>query len=249
MHVFRPGASLETVLRRGGRLVTKVAVERRAFTRWFGWTLVTLPWSCMPLTRLFPLVGLWLLAAATLPVRAADPPASRRDADLLKKKIALIAEHGSAGPSDRRLQTTMTEQEVNSYLAYEGQGYLPGGVVSPGITILGPGRVSGRAIVDLDQIREDHKPTSLFDPMRFLRGRLPITATGGLATSNGVATFQFESAEISGLPIPKLLLQQIVAYYSRSPERPSGFSLDDPVALPARIREIQLQRGQAIVIQ
>ncbi len=37
----------------------------------------------------------------------------------------------------------------------------PAGVVSPGITILGPGRVSGRAIVDLDQIREDRKPTSL----------------------------------------------------------------------------------------
>ena len=243
MRVFSPGCSRKRSLTRG-RLVTKFA-----FARWFGVELryPTLPWSCMSLTRFLPLVG--LLVAVTLPVRAADPPASRRDADLLKKKIALIAEHGSAGPSDRRLQTTMTEQEVNSYLAYEGQDYLPGGVVSPGITILGPGRVSGRAIVDLDQIREDHKPTSLFDPMRFLRGRLPITATGGLATSNGVATFQFESAEISGLPIPKLLLQQIVAYYSRSPERPSGFSLDDPVALPARIREIQLQRGQAIVIQ
>jgi hypothetical protein len=120
-------------------------------------------------------------------------------------------------------------------------------VVSPGITILGPGRVSGRAIVDLDQIREEHKPTSLFDPMRFLRGRLPITATGGLATSNGVATFQFESAEISGLPIPKLLLQQIVGYYSRSPERPPA-SASTIRCAPARIREIQLQRGQAIVI-
>ena len=51
------------------------------------------------------------------------------------------------------------------------------------------------------------------------------------------------------MPIPKFLLQQIVSYYSRSPARPSGFSLDDPVALPARIREIQVERGQAIVIQ
>jgi hypothetical protein len=201
----------------------------------------------MSSAKLLPLVG--LVAALTLPLRAADPPASRRDVDLLKKKIALIAEHADTAPSDRRLRTTLTEQEVNAYLAYEAQDYLPGGVVSPGVTLLGPGRVTGRAIVDLDQIREDRKPTSLFDPMRYLKGRLPITATGGLQTSNGVATFQFESADVSGLPIPKVLLQQIVAYYSRSPARPSGFGLDDPIALPARIREIQLQRGQAIVVQ
>jgi hypothetical protein len=200
----------------------------------------------MSFKRLHPLVG--LLAALTLPVSAADPP-SRLDADALKQKIALMAEHGAAAPSEQRLRTTVTEQEVNAYLTYDAQDYLPAGVVTPGLTILGPGRVSGRAIVDLDRIREDRKPTSLLDPMRYLRGRLPVTATGVLGTSNGVATFQFESAEVSGVPIPKLLLQQMVGYYSRSPARPSGFSLDDPVTLPARIREIQLQRGQAIVIQ
>ena len=203
----------------------------------------------MSFERLHLLVGLWLLAAVTLPVHAADPPASRRDADLLKQKVALIAEQGGAPRTERQMLTTVTEQEVNAYLVYEGQDYLPVGVVSPGVTILDAGRVSGRAIVDLDQVREDRKPTNLFDPMSYLRGRVPVTATGVLRTSNGVATFQFESAEVSGVPVPKLLLQQLIGYYSRSPTRPSGLSLDDPVALPARIREIQLQRGQAIVVQ
>jgi hypothetical protein len=195
------------------------------------------------------LVGLSLLAALTLPAGAADPPVSRRDADLLKQKIALIAERSGAAPSEQPLRTMVTEQEVNAYLVYETRDYLPAGVVSPGVTMLGAGRVSGRATVDLDQIREERKPTSLLDPMRYLTGRLPVTTTGVLRTSNGVATFQFESADVSGVPIPKLLLQQIVGYYSRSPTRPSGFSLDDPVTLPVGIREIQLQRGQAIVIQ
>ena len=35
------------------------------------------------------------------------------------------------------------------------------------------------------------------------------------------------------MPIPKAVLQEIVSYYSRSPERPDGLSLDDPFALPA----------------
>jgi len=51
------------------------------------------------------------------------------------------------------------------------------------------------------------------------------------------------------VPVPKFLLQQIVSYYSRSPEFPNGINIDDPFALPARIREIQVQRGQAIIVQ
>jgi hypothetical protein len=51
------------------------------------------------------------------------------------------------------------------------------------------------------------------------------------------------------VPVPKLLLQEIVAYYSKSPSKPGGISLDDQFVLPARIREIQVERGQAIIVQ
>ena len=54
---------------------------------------------------------------------------------------------------------------------------------------------------------------------------------------------------MGGVPIPKLFLQEIVSYYSRSAEKPAGISLDDPFPLPARIREIQVERGQAIIVQ
>jgi len=36
---------------------------------------------------------------------------------------------------------------------------------------------------------------------------------------------------------------------SRTPEHPFGISLDDPCALPARIGEIQVEPGHAIVVQ
>ena len=49
--------------------------------------------------------------------------------------------------------------------------------------------------------------------------------------------------------VPKVVLQQVLSYYSRSPERPAGLSLDDTFVLPAGIREIRLDRGQAIVVQ
>jgi hypothetical protein len=143
----------------------------------------------------------------------------------------------------------VTESEVNSYLAYDAKEQLPTGVVEPSVSILGTGRLAGRAVVDLDAVRKQKNPTSLLDPMNYLTGRLPVAAQGVLKTSNGVGRFELESASISGVPIPKLVLQEIVSYYSKTPQNPSGISLDDPFALPARIREIQVGRGQAIIVQ
>lgn len=178
----------------------------------------------------------------------ADVRASRRDANLLKQKLATMNKRGAA-PSREPQRITVSEREVNAYLVYEAGGDLPIGVVEPMVSILGNNRLSGRAVVDLDRVRKEKKPTSWLDPVSYLTGRLPLTATGALTTRNGVGTFKFESANVAGVPVPKLFLQQVVSYYSRSPKRPSGLSLDDPFALPARIREIHVGRGEAIVVQ
>jgi hypothetical protein len=51
------------------------------------------------------------------------------------------------------------------------------------------------------------------------------------------------------VPVPKIILQEIVSHYSKTPQNPAGIGLDDPFMLPAGIREIQVERGQAIVVQ
>jgi hypothetical protein len=177
-----------------------------------------------------------------------DGRALRRDAELLKQKVAAITLHAEH-PSRQSRRTTVTENEVNAYLAYEALDRLPAGVVEPAVRILGTGRLSGRAVVDLDAVRKQRNSASLLDPTSYLSGRLPITATGVLTTTNGVGRFALESASLSSVPIPKFLLQEIVSYYSKTADLPGGFSLDDSFALPARIREIRVERGQAIIIQ
>lgn len=189
-----------------------------------------------------------LLCAAAAATLCADTRASKRDADVLRQKVATIQHHGALrGRQERR--TILTESEVNSYLVYDSAQDLPAGVVDPSLTVLGPGRLSGRAVVDLDAVRKSRNPTSMLDPLNYLAGRLPITATGMLKTSNGIGRFQLESAAVGGVPVPKMILQEIVSFYSRTPERPAGIGLDDSFALPARIREIQVDRGQAIIVQ
>lgn len=195
--------------------------------------------------RFFSLTAAILLAAAVV---SGDQRGTKQDAELLKQKVASINAYGD-NPSKQLRRTAVTESEVNAYLGNDGQAQLPAGVVDPSVTILGTGRVSGRAVVDLDAVRHAKASASWFDPTNYLTGKLPVVATGRLQTSNGVGRFELESASVGGVPVPKLLLQEIVSYYSRSAQNPSGINIDDQFPLPARIREIQVQRGQAIIVQ
>lgn len=187
------------------------------------------------------------LAALTLVGQGAGVAPTRADAASLQKKVESINAF-SARPTRQTRRTTVTENEVNAYLAFDAGDQLPSGVVEPGITIVGAGRVTARAVVDLDAVRKQ-RARGLLDPMSYVSGRVPMTATGVLRTGNGVGRVELETAAIGPLPVPKIVLQEIVSYYSRTPEKPAGIGLDDPFTLPARIREIQVQMGHAIVVQ
>jgi hypothetical protein len=192
------------------------------------------------------LVAMLLAGLATVALVALPAP-SRADAESLRRKVTGITDF-SARPTPQPHRTTVTEAEVNAFLAFDAGDQLPAGVVEPAITIIGTGRVSGRAMVDLDAVRRQ-KARGLLDPLNYATGRLQLTATGVLTTNNGVGTIELQSAALGALPIPKVILQEIVSYYSRTAERPAGIDLDAPFALPARIREIQVQTGRAIVVQ
>src|SRR3954447_19054250 len=196
----------------------------------------------------FTSAALAVLALAPLAVVAADVKTTRRDAAALKQKVAAINAQAEK-PSKVPRRTTVTETEVNSYLVYDARDQIPVGVVDPSITVIGPGRLSGRAVVDLDAVRKQKAPTSLLDPMNYLMGRLAVTAVGRLKTANGVGRFELESSSVGSVLIPKILLREIKSYCPRSAQRPGGFALDDPWELPAKIRESQVDRQQAIIVQ
>jgi hypothetical protein len=182
-------------------------------------------------------------------VSAAVDSVSRLDAARLQAKIDRINKNGGGSPSEP-LRTPVSELELNSYLRYELGDKLPTGVTDPWVSILGDGHLSGRATVDMSQVGKDRKSSGgLLDPYSLLGGTLPIVANGVLRTKNGVGTFALESASISGVPVPVWMLQEIVTYYSRSSTVPQGVSIDKPFSLPAGIREIQIDRGQATIVQ
>ena len=200
-----------------------------------------------PMTRSASLCALPLVLSLAM-VASADRAPSRQDADAMRRKIELIGDRALSQAPDT-LRTAVTELEVNAYLVFDAKDQLPTGVIDPYVTIVGDGRLSARATVDLDAVKSERQSTGLFDPMNLLSGQLPVAATGVLHTENGMARLDLESTQVSGIRVPKTVLQQLVSYYSRTDANPDGLSLDDPFPLPARIKRIEVGKGEAVIVQ
>jgi hypothetical protein len=179
---------------------------------------------------------------------AASADVSKAQASRFRVKLEQIERNGAAARKASPRTTQVTDDEVNSYLKYEAGTQVPAGIADPVLHAAGAGRVTGRAIVDLDAVRTQKKRTWT-DPLGYLTGRLAITAAGTLTTHDGIGRFQLESAEISGVTMPKSILQELLTYYSRSADRPAGINMDEPFQLPSAIREIRVGQGTAVVIQ
>jgi hypothetical protein len=192
-----------------------------------------------------------LCAVAAVHITAAQR-FSREDADRFHSKLIRIVEFGSTPVPRGRAATPQTieisDAEVTAYLRFHAQDQIPVGIVEPTLTALGSGRVGGRAIVDLDAVRKQ-KERGWLDPMGYLTGRVPLVVTGTLTTNQGMGRFQLEAAEISGMTIPKTILQELLTFYSRTPEDPDGINIDDPFELPSRIREIKVGTARATIVQ
>lgn len=187
------------------------------------------------------------LSVATPSARQALTP---KDASSMEQKLVAIAARGNAAPKAKLppMRTSFTEQEVNALFQYSQLVQMPAGVVNPRLTIADAGLLTGRATVDLDAIRKS-KERSMLDPLSYVTGSVEVTAIGTLKTANGQGTFDLQSATLGGVSIPKSLLQELVSYYSRTPETPNGFTLDKPFVLPAAIQAVETRRGAATVVQ
>lgn len=191
----------------------------------------------------FALVALGLSGAMTLAVQL-----SKEDGDRLERKIDDIAKTGAA-PRPQPKRTPVSESELNSYLNLNIKDKIPRGLTNPEISMLGNGALAGRVLVDLDEFNRNRRSQGLMDPLAYLSGKVPVTARGVLRAQDGKGRFQLGAAEIHGIALPKQVVQELVGYFSRTPGNPNGFDIDAPLDLPAKIRQIMINKGEAVVTQ
>jgi hypothetical protein len=54
---------------------------------------------------------------------------------------------------------------------------------------------------------------------------------------------------VSGVPIPRSLLAQMVNFFTRTADNPKGSSIDDTFEMPAQIRRVDVEAGRFTVHQ
>jgi hypothetical protein len=173
---------------------------------------------------------------------------SKEQGNRLERKIDEIAKNASAEPV-RSKKTLMSESEVNSYLNFNVKEKIPRGLSHPQISGLGNGNLAGRVFIDLDEFKRQRGSGGIMDPLNYISGQVPLTARGVLRARDGKGQFELISAEIHRIPIPKPLVQELVTFFSRTQETPRGINIDEPFNLPAKIREVIVNQGEAVVTQ
>lgn len=187
--------------------------------------------------------------AAASPVLAGQDT-TRLDAISLEKKFTAIARRGTV-PAPRAaalVRVPFTERELNAYLSVNGPVIFPTGITKPEIFIDDGGKFRTKAVVDLNAMKQARQRGWL-DPLAYLGGTMELTAAGQLITGDGMGTLTIATATLGGVPIPVNLLQEVVAFYSRTPENPQGFDLQKPFELPSNIKTIETRRGAATIVQ
>ena len=189
-----------------------------------------------------------LLALGTAVTSAPQVP-SRADADRMEKKVEAIVGRAIALEKPKAaLRTSFTERELNAYLAHQGKEQLPEGVMHVAVTMVDANTLETKSMVDLDAIRTAQRRGYL-DPLAYVSGLMPVIAVGELTGSGGKGVFRYKSGSVGGVPIPRSVMLELLAFYTRSEEMPKGLVLDEPFDLPAGIREVQVRKGAATVVQ
>ena len=121
---------------------------------------------------------------------------NKQDSDRFEAKLTRIVAFGNQKQARAAapVSTPISDAELNAYFEYGAKAQIPTGIVEPRLNALGDGRVSGQATVDLDAVRKQ-KQRGWLDPMSYLTGSLPLTASGLLITKDGVGRFQLEAGK------------------------------------------------------
>jgi hypothetical protein len=189
-----------------------------------------------------------VLALAAGAVHPQEP--TRAEADAMAAKLERVkgAAETQRPANARPIRTTFSEREINAYLALDGPAFLPPGIAMPRVTLDADGRVQARAIVDLDAVRQSRE-RSAFDPLAYLTGPVEVVASGWVEGDGGEGLIRYESATVGGVAVPKTVAQELLRFYTRTPERPRGFAFDEPFDLPAGLRAVSVERSLATVTQ
>ena len=199
-------------------------------------------------------VVVWLIAIAVVVGMAnssqAEEPLSPADARTMEEALGRILLNAATEHRTGAVRTVaIDERSFNAWFRFQATDTFPAGVTDPQLDFEGSGRMIARATVDLDGLREQQAERSLFDPLRYLSGRLPVSAVGLIQASEGTIRVDIESVEVGSVAVPATLVHELVRYYTRSDSQPDGIDLTESFPLPYSIEALRIEPRRLVVVQ
>ena len=159
-----------------------------------------------------------------------------------KHKFELI-ESDKLRPGSR---VTLTQPELNAYVATEVTQYAPQGVRDPKVE-LSEGSATGAALVDFVKLRQAAGKPPGWLMTRILAGEHPVRVTARIVSGSGRATVEVESVDISGFTVDGKMLDYLIENYLL-PQFPEA-KVGRPFELAHRIDRLEVKpKGVDVVV-
>src|SRR3984893_14347914 len=180
----------------------------------------------------------WLLALLALPLLPFTSPSENQSA---QHTFELI-EHERLKPGSK---VTLSQCELNAYAEEEVPKVVPQGVREPKLE-LGAGTATGSALVDFLKLRSAQGKPPGWLMRQMLQGEHPVTVTARIDSSNGHATVNVQSVDISGITIEGRMLDYLIQNYLL-PYYPDA-KVGQPFELSHHIDRLDIQPARVDVI-
>jgi hypothetical protein len=175
-------------------------------------------------------------------------PSTVEERERLKEKVDQVIANGELDPVPAKT-TRFSEAEFNSILTSQIAEWIANGISEPQVRLLGNGRFSLRVLVDIDEFKRRRKRQQNAGPLNFFSGKMPALVRGDLITNDGKGQFKLQSTEVNGIPLPRALALELLSTHTKTRRRPEGFDIEKPFDLPAKIRQLQINPAELVVIQ
>lgn len=201
-------------------------------------------------TAAFLFLGGLPVAGAPPPVPPPTPapsPYSTTLAEGLAQKLDALLRRSQLKKPPREKTVSVSEPELNSYLNLTLGPKMPKGV-SDVVVRFERDRLTARALVDLAEVQAKIPSGSLGGLLSFLSGKVPLEARGRLdAAEDGFSTFAIEEVNLSTIPVPVSMVEQLVVSATKTAESPQGFDVHSPFRLPYDLKRVRIQPGRALL--
>ncbi len=171
---------------------------------------------------------------------------SRAAAQSCDAKIRRMEAFDAAADKGKSLNTRLTEEELNSYLAIVlSPNYHPS---LKSIQLkFDEGRLQGMARVDFDRLELGSNPLLSGLTRRMLSGIHELKVIGSLVSGSGKANFKLDEATFDGVALPNVLVTEIISAVGRKQNPP--FDPMTPSPLPYSIQKVDVHSGFILVYQ